>query len=255
MSSSPSASGARTVSLTPLRVRASCGWLVPRPVAAKLRGAADVLRTEAGTLGVATKAANRHKVTVMTDGGHPATVVKRDSVRPERPSHVAAGPWRTRVPLPPREPPPVQCEGHARPHLRLRSGILSNVQVAARGASCTRRREQRAADSFLLAPGHLLTVRCKLGRSLSLLASALPPFGYVWRRARPRPVLAGRPPPLLSEWLCMLLLFAAYRPCACWVAGCAWCAGAHVSFVSACCTAALYGWMLSVSLDLKKNVN
>ena len=121
--------------------------VVPRPVAAKLRGAADVLRTEAGTLGVVTKAANRHKVTVITDGGHPTTVIKRDSVRPERPSHVAARPWRKRVPQPPREPPPVRVRVTPVPPAAAERHF---AQVAARGASCTRRREQRAADCFLL---------------------------------------------------------------------------------------------------------
>ena len=121
--------------------------VVPRPVAAKLRGAADVLRTEAGTLGIVTKAANRHKVTVFTGGGHPTNLIKRDSVRPERPSHVAARPWRKRVPLPPREPSPVRVRVTPVPPAAAERHF---AQVAARAASCTRRREQRATDSFLL---------------------------------------------------------------------------------------------------------
>ena len=63
---------------------------VPSPVAAMLRLAADVLRTEAGTLGAVTKAANRHRVPITTDGGHHTSVIRRDSVRPVRPSFVAA---------------------------------------------------------------------------------------------------------------------------------------------------------------------
>jgi hypothetical protein len=120
---------------------------VPRPVTARLRVAADVLRTEAGTLGVVTKAANRHKVAVITDGGHPATVVRRDSVRPERPSYVAARPWRARVPLPPRELASVRLRATSVPPAAVSRHC---ALVAARDASRTRRREHQAADSFVL---------------------------------------------------------------------------------------------------------
>ena len=120
---------------------------VPRPVTARLQLAADVLRTEAGTLGVVTKAANRHQVTVVTDSGHPATVVRRDSVRSERPSYVAARPWKTQEPRPPKEPVAVRLRATSVPPVaRPRHCVLA----AARDASRTRRCEQQATDGFVL---------------------------------------------------------------------------------------------------------
>jgi hypothetical protein len=127
----------------------SCAYrsAVPRPTAGRLQFAADVLRTEAGTLGAVTKAANRHRSEVVTDGGHRTFVTRRDSVRPERPAYVAARPWRKRIahappdpkPLRPRvapPPPPAQPRHFA--------------QAAARATSAALRRDTRAANDFAI---------------------------------------------------------------------------------------------------------
>jgi hypothetical protein len=120
---------------------------VPRPVAARLQLAADVLRIEAGTLGAVTRAANRHRVDVVTDGGHHTTVTKRDSVRPERPAYVAARPWRRRVPRAPREPAPLRLAVASVPPP---AAPKHWAHIAARAASCAHRRGQRAADDYVL---------------------------------------------------------------------------------------------------------
>ena len=72
----------------------TCRSAIPRLAAARLQFAAEVLRTEAATLGVVTKAANWHRVDVVTDAGHHSVVTRRASVRAEQPAHVAARPWR-----------------------------------------------------------------------------------------------------------------------------------------------------------------
>ena len=120
---------------------------VPRPTAARLQFAADVLRTEAGTLGTVTKAANRHRVEVVTDGGHHAIVIRRDSVRPERPAYVAARPWRKRAPRAPSEPAPLRpVVASVPPPAAPRHCAL----VAARATAGALRRGRRAADDYFL---------------------------------------------------------------------------------------------------------
>ena len=54
---------------------------VPRPAAARLHFAAEMLRIEAATLGAVTKAANRQRADVVTDGGRRTVVARSDSVR------------------------------------------------------------------------------------------------------------------------------------------------------------------------------
>ena len=73
--------------------------------------------------------------------------MRRDSVRPERPSHIAAKPWNTRVPQPPREPAPMRLTVAA---VFTLAAPRHFAQVAAHDASRARRRMHQAAETFAL---------------------------------------------------------------------------------------------------------
>ena len=70
--------------------------------------ALGAVRAEAATLGAVTRAANHCRMTIAADGGGCVTVVRRDAMRyTPRPAHVAARPWRQRVPAEPAPPRPL----------------------------------------------------------------------------------------------------------------------------------------------------
>ena len=114
----------------------------------RLSVTAGVVRAEAAALGVVTRAANSHCVATVTPSGRIVNAIRRDAIRPARPAHVAARPWRRRspAPLPPAADVLVTRTAHGNhPPLPRHEG-----QVAAADRQRKRRREDAAMADFRL---------------------------------------------------------------------------------------------------------